>query len=157
MGDDADCGPLPENSAERLIEVNFSAAIKVINAFFDHLATRPNANIVAIGSIAEIRGRKNNMIYGAAKRGLEFYFTSLRHRFTATDCHIQFYRLGFMKTTMLSNPSSFLPAIAPDTAAAVICRNLGNDLVGQYLPRWWLAIALILKILPWSIFKRLDI
>jgi len=157
VGDAADCGPVSDDIAVRLMAVNFIAAVSIINALQEHLAARTVSNIVGIGSVAEIRGRNRNMIYGAAKRGLEVYFASLRHRLATTGCHVQFYRLGFMKTSMLSQASPWLPAIAPDAAAEVIFQNLGRDCVGRYLPRWWLAIAIILKLLPWPIFRRLDI
>ncbi len=156
-GDDKDCGPISEDLAERLMHVNFNAAVKIVNAFLDHLSARPDTNIVAIGSVAEIRGRSKNVIYGAAKRGLEFYFSALRNRLADTGCRVQYYRLGFMKTSMLTRYSPGLPTIMPEDAARTICQNLGHDMVGRYLPRWWIVIAIILKSLPWAIFHRLKI
>jgi len=41
--------------------------------------------------------------------------------------------------------------------AKVIVDNLGRDLGAVYLPWWWWPITAIIRLLPWPIFKRLNI
>lgn len=157
LGDDKDAGPLPDAQLRMLIEVNYVALARIANAFLTHLAERADTNLVGIGSVAAARGRRANMVYGSAKRGLEAYFEALRHFLVPTGCHVQFYRAGFMQTTMLGNRRSLLPAAAPETVAERIIANLDRDLGTAYLPRWWRWIGLVLRILPWAVFKRLSI
>ncbi|TAN78257.1 MAG: SDR family oxidoreductase, partial [Magnetospirillum sp.] len=96
LGDDADCGPLPDGALRRLIEVNYAGPLSLINAFLPDLTRAAPAHLVGVGSVAAIRGRSRNMVYGSAKRGLEFYFEALRHYLADTGCRVQFYRAGFM-------------------------------------------------------------
>ena len=158
VGSDDDHGQIPDALARRLIDVNFSGGVRIVNAFLDELAGRPKAACVGIGSVASVRGRGVNMIYGAAKRGLEFYFEALRHRMRATGCRVQFYRVGYMATAMLGDRGkTLLPAAEPDSIARRVVANLERDVGMCYLPRWWRLIALALRMLPWAAFKRLSV
>jgi short-subunit dehydrogenase len=152
-----DTPPVADDTALRLVNINLTSAIRLVNVFFADLAARPGANIVGIGSVAASRGRRYNSIYGAAKRGLETYFEALRHRLAGQACKVQFYRTGYLKTGMTAGQKLPFPALEPDAAAAVIFANLGKDLGAVYLPRWWWAITAILRLVPWVLFKHLDI
>jgi short-subunit dehydrogenase len=152
-----DTPPVADEIALRLVNVNLTSAVRLVNAFFADLVATPGANLVGIGSVAAARGRRYNSIYGAAKRGLETYFEALRHRLAGHNCKVQFYRAGYLKTRMTAGQKLPFPALDPDDAAARIVGNLGKDLGAVYLPRWWWAITAILRLVPWAVFKQLDI
>ncbi|MEI6987565.1 MAG: SDR family NAD(P)-dependent oxidoreductase [Rhodospirillaceae bacterium] len=156
-GSNQDFGPLPDAELRTLIAINYMAEACLANAFLSHLADQPEANLVGIGSVAAVRGRSANMVYGSAKRGLEAYFEALRHYLSGSGCRVQFYRAGFMRTTLLGNQHSVLPAVAPEFVAARIIANLGRDLGLSYVPGWWRWVAIIMRMLPWTIFRRLSI
>jgi short-subunit dehydrogenase len=152
-----DADVLRDDMLEDLIAVNFSSGVRVVNAFLGDLAKLPGANIVGIGSVSAARGRRLNSVYGAAKRGLEFYFEALRHRLTGMPCRVQFYRVGYLQTRMTFGQKLPFPALDPKRAALVITANLGKDAGLIYLPWWWRIIVGIVVLLPWPIFKRLNI
>lgn len=157
LSDDADTAQLSDAQVRMLIEVNYLGPARLANAFLPHLASRTNANLVGIGSVAAVRGRNANMVYGSAKRGLETYFEALRHFLAHSTCRVQFYRAGFMRTAMLGNRRSILPVVAPEDVAVRIVANLDRDLGTIYIPGWWRWIGLALQMLPWAMFKRLSI
>jgi short-subunit dehydrogenase len=152
-----DAGTLDDAVVEQLLAINFVSGVRLINAFIDDIANRRGANLVGIGSVASARGRRRNSVYSAAKRGLETYFEAVRHRLAGRPCKVQFYRAGYLKTRMTAGQKFPFPALDPNEAAARIVDNLGKDLGAVYLPRWWWAITIVLRLLPWAVFKRLDI
>lgn len=152
-----DAGPVPDAQAERLIALNFTAAVRTINAFLPDLQDNPDANVVGIGSVATCRGRRSNSVYASAKRGLEFYFETLRHHLARHRCRTQFYRMGYLVTRMTLGQNLPFPAMEPRAAARKICGNLGRDRGAGYLPFWWFGIASLLQLLPWPVFRKLDI
>lgn len=156
FGDEDDCGALPKGRALALTKINFVAPLLIANAFLDHLAARPRAHLVGIGSMAAIRGRSRNMVYGASKRGLEFYFEALRHRLSGAACKVQFYRVGFMATTMFKGRHGPLVA-KPEQVAKSIVRRLDGREGAFTLSLPWKLISLVLRLLPYSIFRRLDV
>lgn len=152
-----DAPGLPDAEVVSILEVNLVAPVRIVNAFISHLLSRPSASITGAGSVASIRARRNNIHYASAKTGAEFYFAGLRHAFSASNCRIQFYRLGYLETQMTFGQKLMLPAAKPERVAEDIVANLGIDTVGTYLPRWWVLPALLLRCLPWAIYRRLDL
>ncbi len=159
VGDKADGGPMPDGAAERLLAVNLVSAVTLTDALLPDLQDNPQANIVAAGSIAAARGRRRNGVYGAAKRGLEAYFETLRHYLAQRGgvCKTQIYRLGYLDTRMIAGQKTPFAKFPPDKAAERIVANLGRDLGLAYLPVWYWPIVTAFRLLPWPIFKRLDV
>jgi short-subunit dehydrogenase len=156
-GNQHDTGPLEGSELDRLIDVNFRSAVAAVNAFLPDMINGTIRTCVGVGSVAATRARRANMVYGAAKRGLEFYFEAVRHRLYGTQCRVQFYRVGFMRTSMMGDRKPIIPAVSPDAVARQIIDNFDRDLGTVYAPRWWAIIALVLRWLPWVIFRRLSI
>lgn len=152
-----DRGAIADDLAVRLMTVNFTAGVRIVNCFLDSMAGNPAANIVGMGSVAACRGRRSNSVYGAAKSGLDFYFETVRHHMAPHACQVQFYRLGYLHTRMTMGQKLPFPAMQPENAARKICDNLGKDLGAVHLPRWWFGITSLLRLLPWAVFRKLDI
>jgi short-subunit dehydrogenase len=152
-----DADALADDVLNRLVAVNFTSGLRIINAFLADLSKNADANIVGMGSVAAARGRRMNSVYCAAKRGFEAYFEALRHRLAGLPCRVQFYRLGYLRTRMTFGQKLLLPALDPAVAAQVIAANLGKDTGLVYLPWWWRPVSAIIVRLPWPIFKRLNI
>ena len=151
-----DSGPIADDLAVRLIDVNFTAAVRVVNAFLPDLKAG-GGNLVGAGSVSSSRGRRTNSVYAAAKSGLETYFAAMRHYLAGSHCRVQFYRLGYIGTRMTFGQRLMFPALKPEQGADTIVKNLGRDLGAVYLPWWWWGITTIIRFLPWPIFKRLNI
>lgn len=147
-----DSGSLDEDLLKSLAEVNFLGPLRVVNAFLDILA----ANLVGIGSVAAVRPRGRNTVYGAAKRGLEFYFGAARHTLSPRGCAVQFYRAGYLDTAMNFGQKRPFPKMPPERAAAKIVGNLGRDGVVAYLPAWWWFIMTAYRLLPFALLRRLK-
>jgi short-subunit dehydrogenase len=152
-----DYGYIPTAMIDKLLQVNLIGTIKIVNEFITDLSLNSNGNLIGIGSIAATRGRNRNVIYSVAKRGLESYFESCRYFFSNTGgAHVQFYRLGYIKTSMTFGQTTALPMIDAKLAAQEIIKKLDSHHLNKYLPKWWFPIMLILKLLPWPIFRRLN-
>ena len=142
---------------EKMIRVNFGAPLAIANVLLPDLKMARAANCVAIGSIATSRARGRHFVYGACKRGLEFYFDALRHHLVGSRCKVQFYRLGYLRTQMTFGKNLILPVTDPQRAAAVIERGLGRDRGIRYLPWWWRPVMGAYRSIPWPIYRRMVI
>lgn len=151
-----DRGTLPFGEVRRLFDVNLLMIVGVIGHFLPNLLMSDRGCIVGFGSVAAIRGRRANVIYAAAKRGLESYFESLRHLTAKTGVRVQFYKLGYVATQQSFGQSLLFPQVMPQAVAKAIVRNLASDRGLTYVPRYWSIIANIVSWLPWIVFKRLD-
>lgn len=150
-------GAIDDKALRDLIEINFVSTVRIVNEFISDLQRSPHGNCVGVGSIAAGRPRKHNVLYGATKSALEFYFLGLRHLLAGSSCKVQFYRLGYMRSQMTFGRKLLFPAAEPQQVARQITMNLNKDIGLSYLPYWWKWVILVYRLIPWPIYKRLSI
>jgi short-subunit dehydrogenase len=151
-----DRGFLSIAEGQQIINANLLIVIGVISQFLPDLLASENGSIVGFGSVAAIRGRRTNIVYAAAKRGLESYFESLRHLTVNTGVKVQFYRLGYVATQQSFGKNLLFSPISPQQVARTVVRNLGKNTGLINFPRYWSIVAKMISVLPWFIFKRLN-
>lgn len=152
-----DSGAVPEDILDRLLSVNFTALVKFVNAFLPDLTEKPESWLVGLGSVAQARARRSNSVYASCKAGLEFYFNALRHHFANGPCTVQFYRIGYMATQMTFGKKLLFPATSTRDVARTIVRRLACQSGVRYLPRWWGLITLVFRLIPWKIYKNINV
>lgn len=151
-----DRGLLNMAQSSAIVNTNLAVVIGLTSRFLPQLLESPQAQIVGFSSIAAIRGRKSNMVYSAAKRGLESYFESLRHLTAVTGVRVQLYQLGYVATQQSFGQRLLFPAVSPKQVAQSVMSNLDKDFGKRFFPRYWALIALVVSFLPWSVYKKLD-
>ncbi len=154
LADEADDCFLGERETADLIHANLTSVIAVVATLLPGLIEAGDANIVGFGSVAAVRGRGANVVYAAAKRGLESYFESLRHRTASSGVRVQFYRLGYVATQMSYGRALPFPAVAPEWVAENVANRLGRDLGLMHLPRFWAAITPAVRAVPWRLYRK---
>lgn len=153
----ADSGQIPDQLMADLVQVNFTAPLRIINALLPDLMASPAGNLVGVGSAAAARPRKNNSVYASCKAGLEFYCLAQRHKLADTRCRVQFYRIGYLRTHMVFGQKLLFPPEEPERAACTLADNLGKDAGLLYIQPWWRLIALVFRCIPWRVFKKLNL
>lgn len=151
-----DRGTLSFEDAQKIVNANLLIIVGVVSRFLPGLLAINSGNIVGFGSIAAIRGRRANIVYAAAKRGLESYFESLRHLTAGTGVRVQFHRLGYIATQQSFGNRLFCQPVAPQRVAEKVLEDLGKDQGRTSFPRYWAVVAWVVSLLPWSLFKKLD-
>jgi short-subunit dehydrogenase len=141
----------------RIMRINLLSVMETVTHFWPQLEQQAGAVIVGFGSIAASRGRRNNTTYSAAKRGLISYFESMRHAAAGTGIRVQLYMPGYLDTSLVFGAKTFLlPPSRPATLARKVVRNLSKDIGVCYFPTYWWPICGVLRLVPWSIYKKLD-
>lgn len=151
-----DRGLLGMDQASAILNTNLAIVIGVTTYFLPQLMTLRRAHIVGFGSIAAVRGRKANVVYSVAKRGLESYFESLRHMTVTTGVRVQFYRLGYVATQQSFGQRLLFPIVTPQQVARKVLRQLDKDIGKVFFPRYWSLIGHAVSWVPWRIYKKLD-
>jgi short-subunit dehydrogenase len=141
-----------------LIDSNFTSAALWILAL---LKNRPEAaplTIVGIGSVAGDRGRGSNFIYGSAKAAFDRFLEGLQHKYDGSAVRIVRVKPGFVDTPMTAGIAKGGPLWAtPDRVAADIARAVAKGRRVVYTPWFWWLIMMIIRHLPWFVFRRLKI
>ncbi len=94
---------LAENSideANRIININFTYQIPIINHFANLMEEQKNGNIIIISSVAGLRGRATNYFYGASKSAMIAFASGLRQRLSLSNVFVMSVLPGFIRTKM---------------------------------------------------------
>lgn len=151
-----DCGFLGIQHSIAILNANLTIVIGLVSHFLPLLDSRIGSQIVGFGSISASRGRKKNIVYAAAKRGLDSYFESLRHLMANSKIRVQFYQLGYVSTQQTFGKRLMFPTVSAQQVAQVVLRNRYKDIGKVFFPRYWTLIIQIILWMPWNIFKKLD-
>jgi hypothetical protein len=66
------------------------------------------------------------------------------------------YELGFMATNLTYGMKLPLPAADPHAVARTIVSRLDSGSSRRHLPRWWALVALLVRWLPWPMYRRMK-
>jgi short-subunit dehydrogenase len=152
--DDDDDGLLSAQRADELVRINLLAVTSVAARLLPRMAARQCGAIVGFGSVAAERGRGRNVVYAAAKRGLESVFESWRHRFEPEGLSVVLYTLGYLDTNLAFGRPLPFPKADPHLIAERVCDELGRARGKRFLPGGWRLVALGVRSLPWFLYRR---
>lgn len=144
-------------AARRVIDINYTGAISIAEAVATGMSERRRGAIIGISSVAGERGRKSNYLYGSAKGAFTLYLGGLRNRLAADGVNVLTVKLGFVDTRMTFGMQTAIPVASPEDAAAAIfaAQQAGKDVM--YYPRFWRPIMGVIRAIPESIFKKLNL
>jgi len=69
---------------------------------------------------------------------------------------VQLYRLGFLATNLTHGLDLPMPAAAPADVARVVVERLRRGSARWYLPRRFALVAMVVRLLPWPLFRRMQ-
>lgn len=138
------------------IEINVRGFTFVMGYFYNYFAKNNSGHLVNISSIAGLRGSGPAPAYNASKAYQINYLEGLKQRnhklnpnITITDV-----RPGFVHTSMAKGAGLFWVAPVEKAAHQIYKAMMGRRSVIYITKRWWW-IAMILRVLPTAIYKRL--
>jgi len=145
------------SSARRVIDTNYTGSVSISEALAERMIGRGRGIIIGISSVAGDRGRQSNYIYGSAKGAFTLYLQGLRNRCFKHGVHVMTVKLGFVDTRMTYGMETAIPISSPEDAARAIVSGAMRGENEMYYPRFWRGVMGVIKILPESLFKRLNL
>lgn len=158
LGEGTEEGLYDNKNTERIIDINYSKLVPVMNFFAQKFESRRSGTIIGLSSVAGDRGRQSNFIYGSAKAAFTAYLSGLRNYLFDKKVHVMTVKPGFMATKMTEglplNPK--LTATPIQAADAIFKAYKSRKNVAYVLPVWGV-IMLIIRNIPEFIFKKLKL
>lgn len=142
----------------KTLTINFSGLVSVLNIISAAYARQGKGTIIGVSSVAGIRGRQSNYIYGSAKAGFTAYLSGLRNKMYRHQVHVLTVLPGFVYTKMTAELK--LPPLLTATPAMVASRIYSamrrkKNII--YVKWHWRWIMLIIKMIPEGIFKKMKL
>ena len=141
-----------------LIEINYGAPASLITAAANRFEKQGHGWIGALSSVAGDRGRPSNYAYGSAKAGLSAFLEGLRARLHESGVHVLTVKPGPTDTKMTFGMDDPPPLMAePGRVAKRIVWAIEKEKDVCYAPPIWRYIMTAIRLIPASVFKKLDL
>ena len=141
--------------SEKNLRINFLNPILIINKTLTKLNLNSESFVVAITSVAGLRGRGKNFIYGSAKAGLIAYLSGLRQKYNQRLTVISVIP-GYIRTNNFKIKAPNFLICEPSDIAKKIAKAIKYKHEIIYSSFLWRIIMMIIKIIPEKIFKKFN-
>lgn len=141
--------------AAALANTNFVSGVAAAQAAARHLVAQGHGSLVIITSVAGVRVRADNAVYGASKAGLDGFAQGLADTVHGSGVHVMIVRPGFVHTKMTEGMPLAPFATTPEQVAADIVDGLRKRRRVVWSPAALQPTFAGLRLLPSMVWRRL--
>ena len=147
---DADPG-----QAATLMQTNLTSHVTVLLGIAARMRRSGRGTIVVLSSVAAIRPRRANFVYGAAKAGLDAFARGLADSLQGSGVRVVLVRPGFVTGRMTAGMTPAPLATTPARVGAAVAAALtdGSSLV--WVPAAVGPLAAAMRLVPRPLWRRL--
>lgn len=138
-----------------LVETNFTAHVTTILAALERMRRDRHGTIVVLSSVAAVRPRKANFVYGSAKAGLDAFARGLADALHGSGVRVLLVRPGFVTGRMTAGMSPAPLSSTPAQVGAAVAAALGSGSSQVWVPRALGTFAVVLRLLPRPVWRRM--
>jgi short-subunit dehydrogenase len=141
---------------KQTIDVNVAGFCAVATVAMRHFLKKQRGHLVAISSIAALRGNDDAPAYCASKAFVSNYLEGLRKKVTKAKLPITITDIqpGFVATAMAKATKLFWVS-TPQKAAQQIYQSIQAKKKHAYISRRWRLIAWLYKVLPSWLYNKI--
>jgi decaprenylphospho-beta-D-erythro-pentofuranosid-2-ulose 2-reductase len=136
---------------------NATSVISLLTILGNYFAQEKRGCLAVISSVAGDRGRQSNYIYGAAKSAVSTFTQGLRNRLAKSNVTVVTIKPGMVATPMTAHMRKGLLFARPQSVGKGIYQAMLKRKDVVFLPAYWRYIMWIIKSIPESVFKKLNI
>ena len=145
----------PEQAAV-LIDTNFTSHVTTLLASAARMRDQGHGTIVVLSSVAAVRPRKANMVYGAAKAGLDAFARGLADSLHGSGVRVLLVRPGFVTGRMTAGMDPAPLATTPAAVGAAVAAALSTDRQTVWVPRSLAGLANVMRLIPRAAWRRIS-
>jgi decaprenylphospho-beta-D-erythro-pentofuranosid-2-ulose 2-reductase len=137
--------------------VNFTGAVSVGVLLGQKMKAQGYGQIVAMSSAAGQMVRRSNFVYGAAKAGLDGFYTNLGQALAAEGVHVLVVRPGQVRTRMSAGAKEAPLTVNKEDVAKLVYDGVRKHKAVVWAPPAFELVMLALRHIPGPIFRKLPI
>lgn len=112
---------------DEMVRTNFAGPAAALAVAADRLVTQGSGTVVVLSSVAGVRPRRSNYVYGSTKSGLDAFARGIADAVHGTGVKVLVVRPGFVRSSMTVglDPAPFAtdPATVADAVASSLARG----------------------------------
>ena len=139
-----------------LIEVNFAGTASSSLAVAEQLRNQGHGTLIVLSSVAGVRTRASNFVYGATKAGLDAFTTGLDHSLHGSGARVMTVRPGFVRTSMTEGMDEAPFTIDAEAVARAVAGGLKRGSAVVWAPAALQGVFGVLRFAPGFVWRKLD-
>jgi decaprenylphospho-beta-D-erythro-pentofuranosid-2-ulose 2-reductase len=140
-----------------ILETNFVGLVPAMFAIARQLRRQGHGVMAVFSSVAGLRGRRANFVYGASKAGLDVFTEGLAASLEGSGARVLTVRPGFVYGRMTEGrPAAKFATHGHSVGTAVADALKAGRSEVVHVPRALGPVFTVLRLLPRSIFRRLP-
>jgi len=155
IGDQAKDEAVPEAVA-RVFSTNCTGPASVLASFAAALRQQGHGRIIVLSSVAGVRVRRANYIYGASKAGLDAYAQGMAEALRGSGVSLTIVRPGWVATRMTEGRTPAPLATTPDAVAADVVSGMERGASVVWSPGSLRLVFAVLRLMPQALWRRLP-
>ncbi len=155
LGDQARAEKDAEHAAA-VLHTDFVAQISLLTVLANTMRSAGAGSIVVFSSVAGVRVRRANYVYGSAKAGLDGFSSGLGDALHGSGVHLLVVRPGFVIGRMTEGMTPAPFSSTPNQVAAATARALASRRRTVWVP-WALRPVFVgMRLLPQFVWRRMP-
>lgn len=142
--------------AVAIAHTDYVAQLHLLTLLAQHMRTTGHGRIVVFSSIAGVRVRRANYVYGSAKAGLDGFASGLADALHGSGVSLHIVRSGFVIGRMTAGMSPTILSSTPAQVAEATARALARRQRTIWVPRAMRGVAFVFRRLPPPLWRRLP-
>jgi decaprenylphospho-beta-D-erythro-pentofuranosid-2-ulose 2-reductase len=138
-----------------LVATNFTGHVTALLAVSARMRAQGHGIIVILSSVAAVRPRKANFVYGATKAGLDAFGRGLADALHGSGVRVLLVRPGFVTGRMTAGMPAAPLATTPDAVGAAVAKALADGSTTVWVPPALGVLATGLKLIPRPLWRKL--
>jgi short-subunit dehydrogenase len=155
LGDQSRAEKDPGHAAA-IVHTDFVAQVSLLTVLANTMRSAASGSIVVFSSVAGVRVRRANYVYGSAKAGLDGFCSGLADALHGSGVDLLVVRPGFVIGRMTEGMTPAPLSSTPDQVAAATVRALANRRRTVWVPWALRPMFVAMRMLPQSVWRRMP-
>ncbi len=155
LGDQARAERDPVHALE-VLHTDFVAQVSVLTVLAKLLRAQGSGQIVVFSSVAGVRVRRANYVYGSAKAGLDGFASGLCDALHGSGVQLLLVRPGFVVGRMTEGMNPAPLSSTPDQVADAVVQGLENHQIRVWVPAVLRPAAFVARLVPQALWRRMP-
>jgi NAD(P)-dependent dehydrogenase (short-subunit alcohol dehydrogenase family) len=138
------------------VHTDYVAQVHVLTLLADRLRAVGRGTVVVFSSVAGMRVRRANYVYGSAKAGLDGFASGLADALHGSGVRVLLVRPGFVIGRMTAGMSPASLSSTPDQVADAVVAALAGRGDVVWVPRALGPVWAAMRLLPRALWRRLP-
>ncbi|TVT62879.1 SDR family NAD(P)-dependent oxidoreductase [Amycolatopsis rhizosphaerae] len=142
--------------AVSIAHTDYIAHVHILTELATLLRQQGNGRLVVFSSVAGVRVRRANYVYGSAKAGLDGFACGLADALHGSGVHLLLVRPGFVIGRMTEGMSPAPFSSTPDQVADATVAALKRGRSEVWVPAVLRPVFFLMRLLPRAVWRRLP-